>query len=164
MDKDRELRERLIAHIDGGEAFLNLEHLLERIPFHKLGERPPAIPYSLYEQFYHLYIAQKDLLEYAKDPFCESPNWPEEYWPDQVAPASEEEWEELQKAFFQDRYAFQLLLRDTEQDLTKPFENGSGHTLYRQALLMIEHAAYHTGQLWIIMRQLGLHGQDSSSP
>ena len=158
MSDDRVLRERLLSHIEGGEAFLNIEHLLDRIPFHRTSERVPGLPYSFYEQFYHIYMAQRDLLEYAKDSFYESPPWPEGYWPSRTGPASQEEWEELQNAYFEDRRAFQELLKDPEQDLTTPFKNGSGHTLFRQALLVIEHAAYHTGQLWAIMRALGLHG------
>lgn len=157
MEKERSLRERLVAHIEGGEAFLNMEHLLERMPFDRLAERPNHLPYSFYEQFYHLYIAQKDLLEYSKDSSYQSPEWPEGYWPSRTAPAHEAEWDALKDAYFADREAFQRLLMDPENDLYEPFKNGSGHTLLRQALLVIEHGAYHTGQLWVIMRELGLH-------
>lgn len=157
MDEERKSRERLIAHIEGGEAFLNIEHLLEKMPFERLGDRPDGLPYSFYELFYHTYVAQKDLLEYSKDAYHDSPNWPEGFWPSRAAPLSEEEWEELCNAYLDDRAAFMSLLRDPEQDLHEPFRNGSGHTLLRQALLVIEHAAYHTGQLWIIMRRSGLH-------
>jgi uncharacterized damage-inducible protein DinB len=158
MKDDRNLRERLVAHIEGGEAFLNIEHVLDRIPFERTAERVADLPYSFYEQFYHLYAAQKDLLEYSKDSYHESPVWPEGYWPSRTGPANEEEWTELQEAYFKDRSAFQEMLKDPERDLTEPFKNGSGHTLFRQALLVIEHAAYHTGQLWVIMRCMGLHG------
>lgn len=157
MDPDQLIRERLLSHIEGGEAFLNLEHILERMPYHRLGERPEGLPYSFYELFYHIQVAQKDLLEYSKDPYYASPPWPEGYWPSRTAPSSEAEWEELKDAYFQDREAFKRSLKDPENSLSEPFDNGSGHTLFRQALLVIEHAAYHTGQLWIIMRQLGLH-------
>ncbi|MFB6258563.1 MAG: DinB family protein [Flavobacteriales bacterium] len=157
MEKELELRERLVAHIEGGEAFLNLEHALERVPFEQLGIRPAGFPYSLYELFYHIYLAQRDLLEYAKDSHYPSPQWPEGYWPDRTAPSSEQEWEALRNAYFEDRRSFQDILREPGTDLFGSFENGSGHTLFRQALLVIEHAAYHTGQIWLIMRKLDLH-------
>ncbi len=155
--QDQALRDRLIAHIEGGEAFLNMEHLLERMPYERLSERPDGLPYSFYELFYHVFLAQRDLLEYSKDSRFESPSWPEGYWPSRTGPSSKDEWEELQDAFFKDRAAFKELLRDPQQGLQEPFLNGTGHTLFRQALLVIEHAAYHIGQLWIIMRRLGLH-------
>lgn len=157
QDEGTDLRQRLIAHIEGGEAFLNIEHVLDRIPFDRLGERPPGMPYSFYEQFYHICVAQKDLLEYSLDSFYASGDWPEDFWPDNVVPADRTEWEGLKETYFSDRKAFQELLKDLENDLHEPFRNGSGHTLFRQAMLLIEHGAYHTGQLWAIMRSLGLH-------
>ncbi|MFB6258599.1 MAG: DinB family protein [Flavobacteriales bacterium] len=157
IPKSTSTRERLIAHLEGGEAFLNIEYVLERMPFERLNERPDGLPYSFYELFYHIYVAQKDLLEYSKDSYYQSPEWPEGYWPSRTGPPSEAAWEELRDAFFEDRKAFMGLIKDPERDLHEPFRNGSGHTLFRQALLVIEHAAYHTGQLWTIMRRLGLH-------
>ncbi len=157
MEQETALKEKLISHIEGGEAFLNIEHVLDRMPFEKLSERPQGLPYSFYEIFSHIFLAQRDLLEYSKDSYHHSPDWPEGYWPSRTGPANEEEWEELQQAYFDDRAAFQELLRDPELELLRPFKNGAGHTLFRQALLVIEHGAYHTGQLWTIMRELGLH-------
>lgn len=153
---EEETRERLILHIKGGEAFLPIDKVVEGIPFEKLGERPNELPYSFYEQFYHTYLAQKDLLEYSKDSFHEAGAWPDDYWPSTPGPRDEQEWEDLKKAYFSDRDAFCDLLRDPERDLYEPFQNGSGHTLMRQSLLVIEHAAYHTGQLMIIKRELKL--------
>jgi uncharacterized damage-inducible protein DinB len=69
---------------------------------------------------------------------------------------NEVQWRQLIDLFFQEREELCSLLADPSNDLFKPFAHGSGQTLLREALLVIEHNSYHTGQLMIILRELGL--------
>lgn len=154
---DKNLRDQLIKHINGGEAFMPLEKVLEEITFDNLGIQPEGLPYSFYQQFYHLKFAQYDILEFSRNPDYKKIKWPDDYWPEKTAPDDEQEWENLFNAYFKEREEFCSLLSDPDNDLYKPFPQGSGQTLLREALLIIEHSSYHIGQLLVILRLLKLH-------
>ncbi|AHM60744.1 hypothetical protein D770_12450 [Flammeovirgaceae bacterium 311] len=160
MDKqaDKKLREQLVKHLRGGEAFMTVDEAVKTISFEQLGTVTQGLPYSFYQLFYHMRLAQHDIIEFSQDPEYESPQWPEGYWPDERAPHSEEEWQQLKDSFFSEREKFCQYIMDPTNDLHEPFSFGSGQTLLRETLLIIEHNAYHNGQLLAVLRLLGLHG------
>jgi len=47
------------------------------------------------------------------------------------------------------------LVRDPERELQVPFDYGDGQTLFREALLIVDHNAYHIGQIVLSRRLLG---------
>jgi len=143
---------RLVSHLSGGQAFSPIEKVLDEISFDKTGIVPDGLPYSFYQVFAHIRIAQLDILEYCRDEDYEAPNWPDDYWPDDPAPANENEWKSLIDDYFTERQEFCNLVEHSGTDLLKPFEANKDHNLFRQAELIIEHTAYHTGQLYIIHR------------
>ena len=151
------MRSQLAKHLLGGEAFVPLEKLLPKIPFKKLGERPQKIPYSFYEVFYHVTYAQKDIIAYCLNNTYKAPNWPEDYWPKHRAPKSENEWENIQQEYQQSLENIIHFLEDEKNELNKPVKNSNTHSLLREILLLIEHKAYHTGQLVLILRELNLY-------
>ena len=133
-----------------------LDELLPKISFEHVQVKPEGLPYSFYELFYHIRYTQLDILEFARNPEYEYPKWPGDYWP-QEPHCSEHDWENLKDQYFQEREEFCSLISDASNDLFKPFVHGTGQTLLREALLIIEHSSYHTGQLLIILRELGLY-------
>lgn len=54
-----------------------------------------------------------------------------------------------------DQTEFIALLHDEANDLLAPFAYGTGQTLLREALLIADHNAYHTGQIVLLRRLLG---------
>jgi hypothetical protein len=48
-----------------------------------------------------------------------------------------------------------LLSATDDEGLVTPFPWGDGQTLLREALLIADHAAYHTGELIVVRRLLG---------
>ncbi len=155
MAAKNDLKETLIRHLKGGNAFMPVEEILEKMDFNKLGERPNNLPYSFFEIFSHMRFTQKDILDYCLRKDYKAANWPEGYWPQQSAPKDEEEWKALKKSFFEDRRALEELLNTSE--LTTPVPSEERHSLFREALLVLEHNSYHTGQLLLILRLLDLH-------
>tara|TARA_R100000306_G_scaffold237_1_gene487 strand:+ start:17678 stop:18151 length:474 start_codon:yes stop_codon:yes gene_type:complete len=145
----------LQKHLAGGEAFMPLTHLLSEINFEKVGERAYNLPYSFYELFYHITFAQKDILKYCISETYSSSNWPDDYWPKEQAPKSETDWQNLQKDYLNDRKQLEQIIEN--KPLTSFVPAGKDHTLLREILLVIEHTAYHTGQLAIVLRLLGIH-------
>ncbi|MDR9456953.1 MAG: DinB family protein [Salegentibacter sp.] len=152
-----EYRKQLVKHLRGGEAFLPIDDFIDKVPFEMLGDRPSQLPYSFYEVFYHIKYAQKDILDFCISGDYKSPNWPDDYWPDSPAPESEAVWNKLKSDYFKEREHFVSFILDESNDLLSPVENATNQILLREALLVIEHTAYHTGQLLIISRLLGVY-------
>lgn len=146
------LRQRLVSHIRGGEAFSPIDYLIDQVPYPLTGIKPDDLPYSFYQLFYHIRVAQRDILDYCRNENYREPAWPEDYWPANPAPEDEQEWMELKSSYLNEREEFCVLLLDKNNDLFQPIASNSDHNLIRQAQLIIEHTAYHTGQLYAIYR------------
>lgn len=146
------IRKQLSEQILGGNAFKLIEEILEEVAFEQLGKQIDGLPYSFWQQFEHMRITQKDILDFSVDEDYRELQWPNDYWKPEPAPKDQGEWERSKQQFFQDREAMLSLIRDMENDLIRPFEHGMGQTLFREGLLILEHNAYHTGQLMIIFR------------
>ncbi|MEH6659070.1 DinB family protein [Leeuwenhoekiella marinoflava] len=150
------LKEQLLRHLHGGEAFKNVEDLLEDISYKKSGERPVGLPYSFYEVFYHMAYAQKDILNFCLAESYAMPSWPKDYWPAEKKAKTKEEWKSLVSEFFEDRKLLMAFIEDENTDLLQVVKHGEEQRVLRELMLVIEHNAYHTGQLAIILRLLGL--------
>lgn len=154
---EKQLRAQLVNHLIGGEAFAPIAKLLEKMPFQKAGIVPAGLPYSFWQQFYHLKFTQADILEFSRNKNYKYPQWPEDYWSSASAPGNKQEWDQNIQTYFEERQQFCDLISESENSLFQPFTHGSGQTLLREALLVIEHTAYHTGEMLVILRLLGLH-------
>ena len=64
-------------------------------------------------------------------------------------------WDGSIRAFVADRKALQALAADTSVDLEAKIPHGSGQTYLRELVLVIDHSAYHVGQLVLVRRLLG---------
>lgn len=153
-EDQKKLRKQLVNHLKGGQAFSTIDNIVKEIPFPKIGIVPGGLPYSFYQQFYHIRIAQLDILDYCRYENYITPNWPDDYWPETPDPADEDEWNTLVLNYFDERREFCGLILDPSCDLFKPFTSNPDHNLFREAQLVIEHTAYHTGQLYILYRLL----------
>jgi hypothetical protein len=96
---------------------------------------------------YHLQIAQRDIVEFCRNPSHVSPEYPAGYWPKGPAPESAGRWEEAIASFREDLRAMIEMVKDPGNDLFEPFPHGSGQNLLREAILIIDHNSYHIGQL-----------------
>jgi len=148
--------DNLINLLNKGNAHITLDEALKDIPFELLGKKPRGLPYSLWQIAEHIRIAQDDILKFSKDSQYQSPKWPEEYWPKELHPATEEEWEKCVSQIKRDRKSFVELLKNSADQLFIPFEYGNGQTLLREALVLADHHSYHTGEIIILRRILNI--------
>lgn len=151
------MKQTLTKHLKGGAAFTGIADFIDDIPFDKLGKRPAGLPYSFYEVFYHIFFAQRDILVFCTAERYEEHKWPDDYWPKEQKPESETDWEDLKNKFFKDRQNLSEWMNDKETKLEDVVKNGEDQTVFREVLLVLEHNAYHTGQLMILARLLGEH-------
>lgn len=146
------IRKQLGKQILGGNAFKRIEDILEEVAFNQLGKHFDGLPYTFWQQFEHMRITQKDILDFSVGEDYHELEWPKDYWNPEPAPKDQDEWARSKQQFFQNRDAIVSLIQDPENNLTQSFAHGEGQTLLREGLLVLEHNAYHTGQLAILSR------------
>ena len=103
----------------------------------------------------HMHIAQRDILEFSRNPKYASLEWPGGYWPRTENPPSEAAWSASIKALNKDLQEMRALVANPRTDLFARIPWGDGQTILREALLVADHNAYHLGQLVDVRRLLG---------
>ena len=149
------VRDALIEFLRGGSAHVDLNTALDNFPAHLYGTKPPGAPHSAWQLLEHIRIAFHDLFDFSTNPDYIAPRWPEEYWPENDAPNSSEEWEKSVRAIQEDLTEFEKLIRDPQSNLYAAFPWGQGQTLLREVLLAGDHNAYHVAQIVLLRQQLG---------
>ena len=155
MDKEKALREHVLALLRGGGAHLDFEAAIADLPAKLRGSKPAGLPHTPWRLLEHMRIAQWDILEFSRNPRHVSPPFPDGYWPDGDAPPDAGAWDRSVDAFRADLRAMEALVADPASDLFTPLPHGQGQTLLREALLVADHNAYHLGQLVVVRRLLG---------
>jgi hypothetical protein len=152
---DTALRDHLARALAWGEAHLSLEDAVGDLPADLRGRTPEGLPYSPWQLLEHIRITQHDIVDFCRNPAYEEMTWPDDYWPEAAKPPSAGAWDESVRRFREDRAALEALARDPAVDLAARIPHGSGQTYLREILLVIDHTAYHLGELIVVRRLLG---------
>ena len=145
----------LISLLKKGNAHVSFNDAIKDIPFEDLSKKPDNLPYSIWQLIEHIRITQKDILDFSCSNNYKALNWPDDYWPKEIAPKNEAAWKKSVTEIKDDLKQFIELLKDENVDLLKPFEHGDGQNLLREALLIADHTSYHTGEIIVLRRLLG---------
>lgn len=138
---------------------MSFEEAVAEFPKEAVNRRPPNVPYTPWHILEHLRITQWDILEYVRDSaHYLAPNWPEDYWPDRAAETNEEGWRRTVEGFLGDRKVIEAILGDPATELFAPLPQTPGHTIVREARLLINHNAYHIGEFAILRQVMGTWG------
>jgi hypothetical protein len=149
------LRKQLVENLNGSNAHADFAQSIRDFPAELRGTRPKGAPHSPWEVLEHMRIAQWDILEFSRAAKHASPKWPEGYWPPQPEPPDDKAWDRSVHQFCQDNDALCKLVSDESNDLFAEIPHGDGQTLLREALLAVDHNAYHLGQLVLLRRTVG---------
>jgi hypothetical protein len=156
MPDDKALRQHLLKLLQGGDAHADFERVIKNFPREMRGKKPRAAEHTGWELLEHLRIAQRDILEFSRNPRHKSPDWPIGYWPDTFAPPTFKAWDLSVKAFREDLQAMCDLVANEGTDLFAKIPHGDGQTILREALLVADHNAYHLGEMVLLRRMLGI--------
>ena len=154
-DPSRAIRKQIVELLSGKGAHVSFDEAVAGLPSKLRGTKPEGQPHTAWRLVEHLRIAQWDILEFSRNPKHQSPKWPEGYWPPTDAPPRPADWTASLRRFRADSKAMQDLVADPDNDLFAPIPHGQGQTLLREAVLVIDHNAYHLGQLIMLRRMLG---------
>jgi hypothetical protein len=157
-DCNAALRQHLVEVLKGGHAHATFDAAVKDLPAALRGKRPRGAEHSPWEILEHLRIAQWDILEFSRNPKHKSPDWPTGYWPATQAPPDEKAWDKSVRAFRKDLKAMSDLVTDESADLLAKIPHGNGQTILREALLAVDHNAYHIGEMVLVRRLLGAWG------
>jgi hypothetical protein len=149
------LRDGLAKALGWGEARTTFDDAVAGLPAELRGRAPAGLPYSAWQLVEHIRIAQHDILDFARNPGYQEMKWPDDYWPKAPAPPSDAAWDESVRRFRDDRAALEALAREGSIDLEATIPHGSGQTYLREILLVLDHTAYHVGELVVVRRLLG---------
>jgi uncharacterized damage-inducible protein DinB len=152
---DAALRLQLVELLRGEHAHVGFAAAVRDLPAGLRGARPEGVEHSLWELVEHLRLAQRDILDFSRDPDHESPPWPQGYWPHGPEPPDAGAWDAAVAAFHDDLDAMAALVADPAADLFTAFAHGKGQNLLREAMLAADHNAYHVGQIVALRRLLG---------
>lgn len=154
MNDNQLLRQQLAGLLQKSYAHVYFEQAVEGLSLKSIGTQVPHLPYTIWQLAEHIRIAQQDMLNFSENKNYQPLNWPENYWPKEAAPANEQEWQNTLAEIKKSRAAFTALINDEQLDLFKPFPHGEGQSLFREAVMIIDHLSYHTGQIVLIRRLL----------
>ena len=150
MDDQKALREHLLELLEGRSAHIDVESALDGFPVDKMNTRVDGSPHTAWELLEHIRIAQWDILDFSTNPDYKEMKWPDDYWtkPD----ATTEDWNHSVEQVLGDLQKVRDLVADEKTDLYAKIPHGTGQTIFREALLVADHNAYHLGQLVLLRR------------
>ncbi|HZD30089.1 MAG TPA: DinB family protein [Candidatus Angelobacter sp.] len=154
MTQDEQLRQQLAKALDWTEAHADFRAVVNDFPLDLRGVAPQGLPHSAWELLEHLRISLGDIVKFTSGVRHKSPPWPQGYWPSSPVPPQEEAWDQSIESFLDLLEEMRGLVLDRSRPLLAPFPHGQGQTLFREALLVIDHTAYHLGQLVLVRKAL----------
>jgi uncharacterized damage-inducible protein DinB len=149
------IRAHIVKLLDWDEAHADFDKSVAGLAADLRGRRVQGFAHSPWELVEHIRLAQRDLLDFCRDPGYQAPKWPDDYWPPTPAPPDQKSWDRSLAAFREDCEALKAFAADPAVDLTARIPHGTGQTYLRSILLVADHTAYHLGQLVAVRQQLG---------
>jgi len=154
-NEDAALRKQLMEFLGGSQAHADLKSVVDNFPEKLRGKKPQGSPYSAWQLLEHIRVALHDLLDFSTNSKYVAPKWPDDYWPAEDAPPSDEAWRTSVKAVKKDMADFEKLIGEPKTNLYSTIPWGEGQTILREVLLAGQHTSYHLGQLVLLRRELG---------
>lgn len=151
---DRDLRAHIERLLDWTDAHTPFDEAVDGVPVALRGTRPPGSPHSAWELLEHLRVAQRDILNFCRNPQYSELAWPDDYWPSRPDPPTADAWEASVHAFRSDLEDLKGLAANPHIELLARIPHGSGQTYLRELLMVADHNAYHIGQLVAVRRAL----------
>ncbi len=145
------MNKTILEILPGKSAHVTFEQAVEDTDMTLINEYSQDFPYSLWDLVEHIRLAQRDILEFMTSDDYTTPNWPDDYWPEEEG--SEKKWYQSIQYFQQDRRS--LIDMVYTVDLNEEIPGQPGYTYLREVLLVAQHSSYHIGQIVTLRRALG---------
>ena len=151
MSKD--LREHLLDYLNNPHTHGSLLDAARDFPQQFINVKPEGLPYSFWGMLEHIRISQFDMIDFMQNSNYKELKWPKDYWPDPSVKATKKMWDESISMFEKDLETLKKIIENPVVDLFAVIPHGSGQTMFREVMQIIDHNSYHIGQL-IVMRRI----------
>jgi hypothetical protein len=155
-------RDEMVFQLRVGDAHMTFLDSVDAFPLDSINVAPPNVPYTFWHLVEHVRLCQIDMLDYLVNARYEAPRFPDEVWPAPSATASEQQWHDSLASYVADLDRVEDFVRDegTELWTAAPHAWEQAHTPLRTVMVMVDHAAYHGGEIAILRQVLGLWPPD----
>ncbi len=153
MNTDEAVRKELLNYIEKPHTHGTFIQLLKDFPEKLINEKPAGLPYSFWQMLEHIRISQYDMLDFLRNPNYKEMQWPKDYWPGNDQKATMKMWNDCIKKYEDDIEAFKKIIEDPKTDLFALIPHGTGQTIFKEVIQIIDHASYHLGE-FLVMRRL----------
>jgi hypothetical protein len=164
VDADKVLCEQLLLLLHGGNAHMTFDQAVADFPVECINRKLPEAPYTAWHLLEHMRIAQRDVLDFIRDPEYVAPPWPAGYWPDPGEEADAARWAQTLAAFRVDMEAVRAMVDDPDTDLTATLPHAEKYTVLREILVIADHNAYHIGELAMLRHIMDAWPADRQTP
>ena len=148
--EDKVIREQLVSFLKGGHAHATFEETLKNFPMDRINDIAPNTDYTPYRLLEHIRITQWDIINFIQNPEYKDLKWPDDYWPKEGKKATATDWKKSVSAYKKDLETFIKLLQNPKTDLYKKIPHGTGQTILKEALVVIDHNSNHIGEFGIL--------------
>lgn len=155
------LRREVVALLESENAHMGFDEVVKDFPLDRINSKTAATPYSAWHFIEHMRIAQRDILDFIRDPDHRSPNYPDGYRPRTDAVADEKTWRQTIEGFKKDLSSLVKLAKDPKTDLFGPIPHAPKYTIFRELLVVADHNAYHLGELALLRQELNAWPPDN---
>lgn len=156
MKEDTLIRKQLKSFLQDAKAHVNFQDAVRNFPEDKMNVLVPEIGYTAWQLLEHLRIAQEDILDFMLNPDYASRKWPDDYWPSPKEKADQTLWDTSVKGILEAQESLKKMLDDPATDLYRPMAHAEKYTMFREFILVIDHNAYHVGQIVLLRKLLGV--------
>src|SRR4030095_3495652 len=135
-----------VRNLVHGPSYMTFEDAVAYFPMKHINTRPPHIAYSPWHLLEHMRLAQRDILDYIRDPDYRPPKWPEDYGPQAEEEADARAWEKREAASLRDRAGEEKIAANPRASLSAPLPYARQHTLIRELPIVSQHNTFHIRQ------------------
>ncbi|HEX4104508.1 MAG TPA: DinB family protein [Candidatus Paceibacterota bacterium] len=146
------LRKELSSYLRRGSAHAPLAEAAKDLPPELMNGKIDGIPFTPWMLLEHIRVTQGDMVDFIRNPNYQGMKWPDAYWPPADKKAGAAAWSKTMKEYEKDLRALEAIVLDEKNDLFAPIPHGSGQTIMKEVLQVIDHTSYHAGEL-ILMRR-----------
>ena len=151
-----DFRKELLDYLERPRAHVSFEKAAAGMPANLMNRKPRGVPYTPWGLVEHIRVTQRDMIDFMNDPDYRELEWPKDYWPDPASnKADAKKWRASVAAIARDRLLLIAAVKRPKRDLLAKIPWGDGQTGMREVMQIIDHTAYHTGELVLMRRMMG---------
>ncbi len=155
MKNDEQLRKELLNYLEHPHTHATFVQIIKDFPVERINEKPVGLPYSFWQLLEHIRVSQWDMVDFLQNRDYKELEWPKDYWPGDSEKADGKMWNECVKKYEQDIETLKKIIEDPKTDLFAKIPHGTGQTIFKEVLQIIDHASYHLGQFIVLRRLAG---------